>query len=209
MIKRKFSSFDLTPLLDVILILLFLALIINAGEIIDYRVRLEDSEEMRMNIDRELNETNIILGQTRDRLEALNDWDNERINLSNELNDLAGWKTAAEEAMQFISIRIKTDVEPRIITINAQPIEEHNIDIIWADENNTIINRNDISNELNDLLSKIIDTLSPNLPTLIMFNETGIRQQEYTLINNLITSFILLHNPKQDTNIYYSVYVVS
>jgi len=206
--KKKSSSFDLTPLLDVILILLFLALIVNTGEMIDYRTQLEESEEQRIILEKERNETTLALNEANERLVALSDWDNERTSLTDELGALNDWRAATEQAIHFISIFIQTDVEPRIINIGARSDIEKTIELIWADDDSNIItNEDSVVSEFNRILSEIIELETDGQSVLIMFDYTDIRRQEFNLIDRCIRSLIDILNLRLDTNIYYSSYV--
>ena len=207
MIKRKTSSFDLTPLLDVILILLFLALIINAGEVIDYRNRLDESIEQITGIEQANKDLENQLGVMNDRLEALSDWDSERSAMMSELDALAGWKDVAEGAVHFISLDISTIDETRTVNIVTKTMPEQNIEIIWAEDgSNTIINRSEASADIRRILSEITEPFTDEQPVLIMFNETGIRLQEYYLIDNEINAFKDAVRSGQDLSIYYTIF---
>lgn len=205
MIKKKSSSFDLTPLLDVILILFFIALIINAGEIIDVRAHLDESEEQRILLETERDDARLSLSHANERLEALSDWDNERSSLLDEIGALSDWKTAAEGVIHFVTIEYKADVDPRRIIISAEPDIEGMLEFQW--EGNRIVNRDQIFDDLNSVLSDIVESQSKEQPILILFQYGGIRTQEYDLIvKDIITPFAESENAKNDFNIYYSRY---
>ena len=205
MMRKKSSSFDLTPLLDVILILLFLALIINAGEIIDARAHLEESEEQRALMESERDDAILSLNHANERLEALSDWDNERTSMLDEIGALSDWKTAAEGVMHFITINYRADVDPRRITISAEPDIEKMFEFIW--EGNNIVNNDQISEDINSLLSDIVQSKTTGQPILILFEYNGIRTQEYNLVvRDAIIPFVESENAKNDFNIYYSKY---
>jgi len=204
MMRKKSSSFDLTPLLDVILILLFLALIINAGEIIDVRAHLEESEEQRALLESERDNAILSLNDANDRLEALSDWDNERTSLLDEIGALSSWKTAAEGVMHFITINYQADDDPRKVIVSAEPDIEGMFEFIW--EGNNIVNKDQFSDDINSLLLDIVQSKSTGQPILILFEHRGIRTQEFNLVNDEIVSLAESENAKNDFNIYYSKY---
>ena len=202
--RKKSSSFDLTPLLDVILILLFIALIINAGEIIDARAHLDESEEQRAILESERDDARLSLSNANERLEALSDWDNERSGLLDELGALSDWKTAAEGVMHFITIDYQADNDSHRIIISAEPDIDGMFEFLW--EGNTIVNKDQIIDDLNTLLLDIVQSKSTGQPILILFEHKGIRTQEYNLVNDVIVSFAESENVNNDFNIYYSKY---
>jgi len=208
MIKKKSSSFDLTPLLDVILILFFLILLRNTGEMVDFRTQLDESEVKRIILESERDEALGSLGDANERLAALSDWDNERTGLLDELGTLNDWKEAAQGAINFITLTIQTNIEPRVINISAEPDTDNDLEIIWADNDNIIINEDQITNELTGMLRDIVISQPSGHPTLIMLNHTGIRRQEFNLINGAINLFIEEESTGHDSNIYYSPYEI-
>ena len=158
--KRRFSSFDLTPLLDVILILLFLALMVNTGIMLDNRTDFEESEGQRIAVEQELAEVSIDLIDALERLNTLSDWDNERDRLLFEMGELVDWKTATEQTIHFIYIDYPSDFEPLAIHVTSGGDRLRDISVLWATEGNVILNRDVIGNELSSALQTIIESRS-------------------------------------------------
>ena len=204
--KKKEIKFDLTALLDITLILLFSILLLNAGQMVDFKSQLEESEEQRARIEEEKDEAERAYDEISDRLAALSDWDTERLELTEERNALDGWKTAVEESFNTISIDVQSEDGRRIINIEPKLGQAKKIEMIWAvDSSNVIINERYVLGELDTILSDVVETQSRlnEQPMLIMFNYGEIRNKEFILIYNGIQSFI---DAKPDINIYYSLY---
>ena len=187
--KKKDILIDLTPLLDVILILFFLLLIQNTEIITAVRTQLEETELQQGIIEQELAEADAALDDANERLEAFSDWDNERERLLNELGVLDDWKLVAEQAIHFIYIDYQSNIEPRAFHVTSGDERLRDISIIWADGNN-IQNRDAIRNELISALQTITESRSEVLPFLVLVRYSDIRQQEYRLINEILESFI-------------------
>lgn len=195
---------DLTSFLDVILILMFLTLLMNTGEMEDYKSQLDESEELRLSIEHELGLAQNALIDKSDRLDALSDWDNERLGLLDEIGALSDWKAAAEGAIRFITIDYHATNEPREISILVESEISGTVEFIW--DGNNITNDIHIQNEVNALLSDAIISGSSNQPLLIMLDYTEMRNREFNLINSVIMTFIELENARNEFNIYYSHY---
>jgi len=178
----------------------------NTGEMEDYRTQLEESEELRVGIELELGAAQDTIIAVNERLDALSDWDNERVGLLDDIEALNNWITAAEGAIHFITINVNISIEPRILSIQAEPIDDGSFEIIWSNVSNEIENESQLTNDISDVLRDIVETNSIEKPTLIMFNHTGIRRQEFNLIDGIIKSFISHENTQHDISIYYSPY---
>jgi len=198
---------DLTSFLDVILILMFLALLMNTGEMEDFKTQLDESEELRINVELELGLALDALDDANERLAALSDWDDERIGLLDEIGALTDWKTATAGAIHFITVDVQSDVEPRLLNIYTEHSGDGSFEIIWSDTTNEISNETQLDSDLSDLLRDIIESNSSEKPTLIMFDHTGIRRQEFNLIDRCIKSVIALENTQNGLKIYYSPYI--
>ena len=188
--KKKDILIDLTPLLDVILVLFFLLLIQNAEIITAVRTQLEETEFQQGIIEQELAQASDSLDDANERLEAFSDWDNERNRLLNELGVLDDWKIVAEQAIHFICIDYKSDIEPRTFHVTSGGEKLRDISIIWADDRNVIQNSDVIRNEVNTALQIISEARSEALPFLILIRYSDIRQQEYQLIREILEAFI-------------------
>ena len=177
--KKRDILIDLTPLLDVILVLFFLLLIQNAGAITGIRSQLEETleetEKQQAIIEQELAETGAALDDANERLEALSDWDNERAKLLDELDALDEWRADAEQAIHFVYIDYLSYVEPRIIRVVSGSREDHEITIVWATDGNVISNRDSIRGELNAELQAAVDSRLDEHPFLILVRYSEIR----------------------------------
>ena len=196
--KKKEIAVDLTSLLDVVLILLFSVLVLNAGQIIDAISRLDESEELRAaalwqlgEAEAALGETEAALGEASLRLDALSDWDSERLSLIGELGALETWRDAAEEAARFVSLVVLAEDGRRMIFVSARPDIEERIEIEWAaDGRNIILNHDFVESELSRLLQSILSPMPEGKPALLMLNETGIAFQEFNLVYRALRQFI-------------------
>jgi len=197
--KKRDIIIDLTAFLDVILIMMFLVLTINAGEMFDYRTQVSELEVQHFAMEQELDEAELALAQANERLIALNDWDNEKIALTSELDILSNWISVVEEAIYFISINMEISPDSRVIIVD----ELIEIEVTWADGRNVIYDEDRILDELYAALSIIINPIAEGHPVMIMFNYRGIARQEHTLISRGIRLFI---ESAEGFNIYYSSY---
>ena len=188
--RKREILFDLTPLLDVILILFFSVLLINTERITEYLSQVRVAEEYRVIAEQELDAAEAELYDVSTRLEALSEWDTERLEFIDELDAQAAWRSAVEEAIYIIEMNVQTEDGRRIININARPNINETIEIIWAiDGRNIITNDGFVSSEIDRILYGIVAWLPNELPILIMLNETGIAVQEYNLITRNIGLF--------------------
>jgi len=197
--KKRDIIIDLTAFLDVILIMMFLVLTLNAGEMVDYRSRVSELEVQHFSIGQELEDAEEALANANERLIALSEWDNEKIALTSELDILSSWISVVEDAIYFISINMEIEQDSR--TINVDEFSE--IEVIWADGKNVIYNEDHILDELYAALSIIINPIADGHPVMIMFNYKGIARQEHALIIRGIRLFV---GSAEDFNIYYSSY---
>ena len=196
--KKRGITFDLTPLLDVILILFFSVLLMNTEQISDYLFQLSEAEEHRIIAE----EYRIIAEQERDvaaadlhevanRLEALSEWDTERLEFIDEIDAAAIWRAAIEEAIHIVDMVVQTVDERRLLFISAQPNIDDSIEIIWTTGIwNRIQNDGFVSSEIERILQDIIVQLPNDRPVLIMFNDASIAHQEFNLIYRNIGLFI-------------------
>ena len=188
--KKREILFDLTPLLDVVLILFFSVLLMNVGQISDYLSQFHEAEEHRIVAEQERDAAQAELYEVSMRLDALNEWDTERLNLIDALGAQAAWRSAIEEAIFIIGMNVQTEDGRRIINISARPNINETIEIIWAiDGRNIIQNDGFVSSEIDRILYDIVAWLPNELPVLIMLNEAGIAVQEYNLITRNIGLF--------------------
>ena len=196
--KRREIVIDLTALLDIILILFFSVLILNTGQILeseeraaDYQTRFFEMEEYLTSLEEELHDALL-------RLEALSDWDTERLELIDEIDTQHIWRNAVEQAVFFVYMNVSTQDDRRILNITASPDINENIEIVWGAAN-TIINTGFVSSEIN----RVLDSVITSQLIIIMFDETDIRLQEFRLIIQTIRQFIETNN---ELVIRYSVY---
>jgi len=197
--KKRDIIIDLSAFLDVILIMMFLVLTLNAGEMFDYRAQIGELEVQYLSIGQELSEAEEALANANERLIALSDWDNEKIALTSELDILSSWISVVEDAIYFVSIEMEIEENRRIINVD----EFYEIDVVWADDRNVIYDEDRILDELYAALSAIINPIADGHPVMIMFNYRGIARQEHVLISRGIRLFI---ESAEDFNIYYSSY---
>lgn len=197
--KKRDIIIDLTAFLDVILVMMFLVLTINAGEMFDYRSRVGELEAQYFIIEQELDETEQALAQTNERLLALSDWDSQKIALTSQLDILNNWISVVEEAIYFISIDMEIGLNERVIVVD----EFIEIEVTWIDGRNAIYNEDRILDELYAALSSIINPIADSYPVMIMFNYRGVARQEHALISRGIRLFI---ENAEDFSIYYSSY---
>jgi hypothetical protein len=181
----------------------------NTGEMEDYRTQLVESEELRVGIELELGAAQDTIVAVNERLDALSDWDNERIGLLDEIGALNDWITATEGAIYFIKVDVQIDVEPRLMNIYSEHTGDNIFEIIWSNVGNEIANVSQLTNDFSDVLRNIVESNSSEKPTLIMFNHTGVRVQEFNLIDRGIKTFISSENEQHSSNIYYSPYTVN
>jgi len=199
--KKRDILVDLTPLLDVILILFFMMLLQSTGEMVDYRTQLQESEEQRIIMEQELDDTKVAYQNMSERLSALSDWDNDRLSLIDELESINEWKTAVESAVYFIAIDVQPSDNNRFVNISALPDKHYTIDVIWADDGGSIINRNYITEELHIALTEIIMSRTGTQPVLIMFEEPTYNRED-VIIKEAIRSFINDAVMEHDLSIY-------
>ena len=188
--KRKGIIFDLTPLLDVILILFFSVLLMNFEQVTEYISRFREAEQQRIVAEQELGLAEAELYEVSIRLEALSEWDTERLELIEALDAQVVWRSAIEEAIYVIALHVHTEDGRRLINISARPDIDETIEIIWAvDGRNIIQNTGFVSSEIDRVLHNIIAPLPNERLILIMFNEAGIAVQEFNLIIRNIELF--------------------
>jgi len=203
--KIRDIVFDLTAFLDVILVLLFLVLTLNTGELIDYRAQLDESDRQRISIEAELAEAEASLADVEEQLDALSDWEDDRLGIIDEIGALHEWREIVENAVHFIFVYIQIYDDQRTIWVEANPDMLHEIEIIWADDaQNIITNEPYIIENLNQTFSEIIETKEHEHPVILMFNTTGIALQEYRLITRGIDDFVSYAG--DDLNIYLSLH---
>ena len=195
--KKREITFDLTPLLDVILILFFSVLLINTGQVVEYIERFHEAEEYRTVAESErdtaaaeLYEARAELHEVSMRLEALSEWDTERLELTHDLGEQTRRMSAIEEAIYIIDMVVQTEDGRRIININARPNIEERIEIIWAPVGNVIQNRIFVSSEIDRVFQSAISPLPNELPIIILLSQNGIARQEFILIEENIRQFI-------------------
>ena len=188
--RKKGIIFDLTPLLDVILILFFSVLLMNIEQVTEYLSQFREAEEQRITAEQELGEAVAELYEVSKRLEALSEWDTERLELMEALGAQVAWRSAIEEVIYVIAMHVFTEDGRRMINISARPDINETIQIIWAvDGRNVIQNAGFVSSEIDRILHSIVAPLPSERPILILFNEAGIAVQEFNLINHNIGLF--------------------
>ena len=188
--RKKEILFDLTPLLDVVLILFFSVLLMNTEQISEYLYQLREAEEHRMIAVQELGEAEAELLEISMRLDALSEWDTERLEFTRELDAQAAWRSAVEEAIYFVGMDLQTVDGRRVLNISTRASAREEIEVIWAiDGRNIIQNAGFVSSEIDRILHGIAASLPNERPILIMFDESSIAVQEFNLINSNIELF--------------------
>ena len=189
--KRREIIFDLTPLLDVILILFFSVLLINTEQISEYLFQLGEAEEYRIIVEQERDIAAAELHDVSTRLDALSEWDTERLEFIDEIDAAAVWRSAVEDAIHFIDMAVQTVDDRRLLRINSEPNIDESIEIIWTTGIwNRIQNDGFVSSEIERVLQDIVIPMPYERPVLIMFNEASIAVQEFNLIYRNIGLFI-------------------
>jgi len=196
--KKRDIVIDLTAFLDVILIVMFLVLTLNAGEMFDYRTRVGELEVQHFGMEQELGVTEEALANANERLAALSDWDNEKVTLTSELDMLHNWISVVEDAIYFVYIEMEIG-DSRVINVD----DVRDIEVVWVAGRNNIYNSDNVLDELYATLSFIVNPIADGYPVMIMFNYRGITRQEHALISRGIRAFI---ESAEDFNIYYSSY---
>ena len=206
--KRREIFIDLTALLDIILILFFSVLILNTGQLSDFHSRLIEAEEY-LSITEEFwvtaEQERIVAGEMLDelmlRLEALDDWDSERLEFIDRARAQYAWRVAVEQAIFFIYIHVEPDNGRRMAVISTHDTDE-SVEIIWAlDDRNIIINTGFVTNEIHRILDDRI--AHRTTPIIIMFNDAGIFLQEFNTIIQALHQFI---GDRTEFIIRYSIY---
>jgi hypothetical protein len=191
--KIRDIVFDLTAFLDVILVLLFLVLTLNTGEMLDYRARLDESDIQLANMAEELAEAETTLAEAEANLAI------------EEMGALNEWRVVVENAVNFIFVHMQISDDRRVIVVEESPDILHEIEIVWAEDGrNIIVNERDVLDSLNHVFSEIIESKGHEYPIIIMFNTTEIAIQEYRLATRGIRDFI--SDTNDDFNIYHSSY---
>jgi len=193
--KKRDIIIDLTAFLDVILIIMFLVLTQNTGELAAYRLHAEDMET-RATLAEELRE------DAEYRLSAVADWDNDRTRMLGELDALQQWRDIVENAVFFISVDMHISGENRFINVISGGGMAHTIEVRWASFVNAITNEAAVLSELNAALAEHVAYNHGSHPVLVMVNYSGIARQEYALITRGIQSFTNAGNFRFE--IYYS-----
>ena len=189
--KLREIFIDLTALLDVIFILFFSVLLLNTEQITGYQSQIHEAEEQRIIAEQELYEVEMELYDISTRLDALGEWDTERLELIDEVKAQSARLNAIGEAIFFISMNVQSEGERRVISISASPNIDERIEIIWAiDGRNVIQNDGFVRSELNRILLNIIEPRPLEQPILILFNEADIRFQEFNLMIATIRQMI-------------------
>ena len=182
--RKKGIVFDLTPLLDVILILFFSVLLMNIEQVTEHLSRFREAEEQRIVAEQELGLAEAELYEVSKRLEALSEWESERLEFIEALDAQVVWRSVVEEVVYVIAMYVRTDDGRRLISISARPDIDETIEIIWAvDGRNLIINTGFVGSEIDRVLQGIVAPLPNERLILIMFNEAGIAVQEFNLID--------------------------
>ena len=189
--RKREILFDLTPLLDVILILFFSVLLMSTEQIADYLFQIREAEESRIIAEQGREVAEAELHDVTVRLEALSEWDTERLEFTRELDTQAAWRSAIEDAIFITSMNVHGIDGRRFVNISARPDIDETIEIIWA---GGIVNRirNDgfITSEMDRILQSIVAHLPYERPILVLFNEAGIAVQEFNLIYRNVNQFI-------------------
>jgi len=202
--RKKSSSIDLTPLLDVILIFLFLALMINAGELLDVRALLEESEEQLAFLESEQEDTRAALADANERLSALSDWDNDRLGLLNDIEKLTYWKEVAEGEANFLSISVNEIAPERFIIVTSPNEDVYQQAIEFAAVGNSIANEEGINEFIYNTLSTIIESFGNEQPFFIIFDRSGSLNMEVRLIDRAVNMYKTTEVEDESINIYFT-----
>jgi len=203
--KIRDVIFDLTAFLDVILVLLFLVLMLNTGEMAENRAQLSEVDNQRILAEAERAAAEYALADAQARLAILMDWDNELTNFMVEIESLQDWRAAVMGSASFIFIEMNITDEVRVVHVNAAPNIFRSAEVRWdATGRNIIENRDELRELIHDILSEITAITGTAHPVMIIFdpNITGTAQQESQLIGDAVHQFI--YNMGDDVNIYYS-----
>jgi len=204
--KKRDIAIDLTAFLDVILVLMFFALIQNAGGMIDYRAQIYEMETQIVILGQEQYELEYALADANERLIILSDWDNERNRLEDELGALNAWHTIAANAANFTFVHMNIDNYSRVVAIETSPGNFTYIQVFWDDTGgNTIVNESAVLQYISVTMHSVADALVGNHPMLVVFSYCErVARQEYTVIYRGIRSF--LDNSTHNFQIYYSTH---
>jgi len=204
--KKRDIAIDLTAFLDVILILMFFALMQNAGGIIEYRTQLYEIEAQVIILQQEQDELEYALADANERLLILSDWDNERAALVDELDTLSSQHSIMAEAANFVFLHMNIDDHRRVIAIETSPGIYYEIEVFWDGAGgNNIANESNILQRLSTVLSTLADAQVGSHPMLVMFSYSDrVARQEHIVITRGIR--LLIDNSTHDFQIYYSVH---
>ncbi|MCL2187832.1 MAG: hypothetical protein FWC16_02230 [Defluviitaleaceae bacterium] len=205
--KKRDIIIDLTAFLDVILIMMFLALMQTSGDAYAYRAQLEEMTVQHAEIVRDLQATEDALSYTMYRLHALADWDNERYELMEDTARLNEWRAAVEGVIFFISARLEYIETNRVLALEAYPRHVHRAEIIWAEGlQNYIVNEAQLAEFFTETMHGLIGANTDENPVLVMINSHRMRLREFNFIIAQLNQFI--RNAEYDFNVYFSTYVM-
>jgi len=191
LMKKRDIIIDLTAFVDVILILMFLVLTQNTGDMFIYRDRLAEVEAHMYNMEGELQAADAALADAANRLEIFSDWDDALDRMKEEIDALTEWQSVVAEAAHFVFIRMNIVGDHRVINITSSD-NFFSIMVLWAEDGrNVILNTDEISNDLNVALQRIVGAKTGDYPIFIMFSYNDrVARQEHSIIVNGVRTFI-------------------
>jgi len=207
--KKRDIVMDLTVFIDVVLVLMFLVLTQNTGEMYDYRAQLYEAENQLAALKQDADEmaatldgVNELLADVNERLAAVSDWNNDRLGLMDELGPLQEQMELIRDAVHFVFISMHIENHSRVLHIEAAPNVSQTFGVVWLASENRIVNSVEVAEWVRTIISNIAETIDGEHPIMIMLNYTGIARQEYSLIVNAIRYFD--GDDYEEHNIFYS-----
>jgi len=204
--KKRDIAIDLTAFLDVVLILMFFALIQNTGGIVEYRAQIYEMETQLVVIQQEQHELEYALADANERLVIFSDWDYERNRLEGELGALNAWHTIVADAANFTFVHMNIDNGNRVVAIETSPGVFTQIEIFWESAGgNAIVNESAVLQYISTVLYAVANEQTGNHPMLVVFSYCDrVARQEYSLIGRGIRLFA--DNSTHGFQIYYSTH---
>ncbi|MCL2364982.1 MAG: hypothetical protein FWC71_10020 [Defluviitaleaceae bacterium] len=204
--KIRDVIFDLTAFLDVILVLLFLVMMMNMGELVDNRQQMYDADNQRILAEAEREAAEYALVDAQMRMRIFEDWDYYLDAMLHEINTLQDWRVSVEGSASFIFVEMFIVEAGRFIHVEAAPDIFRSAEVRWdTGGRNTIDNRDELLGQIHGILTDITDVTGLAHPVMVIFNPSiaGTAQQESQLISDAVHQFI--HDVGDDVSIYYSV----
>lgn len=199
--RKREVAIDLTALLDVILILFFSVLLLNTEQIARQRLSAEEADEQRAAAERELAGAMEALGETMERLEALREWDTERLGLLDEAKAQGVWRAAVEGAFVVARMGVSAAEGRRLLGIEGREAGE-SVEIFWG-AGNAIQNREYVENAVTAALGAMLDAAPGETPMLVMLDDAGIAWQEFGLVYGAVRRFA---ESRPERSVHVSVY---